>query len=168
MAHRGRLNVLINVLGKRAQDLFDEFAGKHGESWGTGDVKYHMGFSSDFASPGRQRPPGAGVQPVAPWDRNPVVMGSMHARMDRRGDKDSSSVLPITIHGDSAIAGQGVITETFNMSQTRAYGVGGTVRIVINNQVGFTTSYIRGPALHRILHRHRQGGAGTCAARQRG
>ena len=143
MAHRGRLNVLINVLGKRAQDLFDEFAGKHGESWGTGDVKYHMGFSSDFATPGGNVHLALAFNPShlgssTPWSSAPV-----RARMDRRGDKDGSSVLPITIHGDSAIAGQGVVAETFNMSQTRAYGVGGTVRIVINNQVGFTTSYIR-------------------------
>ncbi len=143
MAHRGRLNVLINVLGKRAQDLFDEFAGKHGESWGTGDVKYHMGFSSDFATPGGNVHLALAFNPSHLEIVNPVVIGSVRARMDRRGDKDGSSVLPITIHGDSAMAGQGVVAETFNMSQTRAYGVGGTVRIVINNQVGFTTSYIR-------------------------
>ncbi|WP_440893263.1 2-oxoglutarate dehydrogenase E1 component [Aeromonas dhakensis] len=143
MAHRGRLNVLINVLGKRAQDLFDEFAGKHGESWGTGDVKYHMGFSSDFATPGGNVHLALAFNPSHLEIVNPVVIGSVRARMDRRGDKDGSTVLPITIHGDSAMAGQGVVAETFNMSQTRAYGVGGTVRIVINNQVGFTTSYIR-------------------------
>lgn len=129
--------MLINVLGKRAQDLFDEFAGKHGESWGTGDVKYHMGFSSDFATPGGNVHLALAFNPHLEIV-NPVVIGSVRARMDRRGDKDGSSVLPITIHGDSAMSGQGVVAETFNMSQTRAYGVGGTVRIVINNQVGFT------------------------------
>ncbi|SIQ20188.1 2-oxoglutarate dehydrogenase E1 component [Aeromonas sp. RU39B] len=140
MAHRGRLNVLINVLGKQTQDLFDEFAGKHGESWGTGDVKYHMGFSSDFATAGGNVHLALAFNPSHLEIVNPVVIGSVRARMDRHGDKDGSTVLPITIHGDSAIAGQGVVAETFNMSQTRAYGVGGTVRIVINNQVGFTTS----------------------------
>ncbi|MGL5994141.1 MAG: 2-oxoglutarate dehydrogenase E1 component, partial [Aeromonas sobria] len=116
---------------------------KHGESWGTGDVKYHMGFSSDFATPGGNVHLALAFNPSHLEIVNPVVIGSVRARMDRHGDKDGSSVLPITIHGDSAMSGQGVVAETFNMSQTRAYGVGGTVRIVINNQVGFTTSYHR-------------------------
>jgi len=140
MAHRGRLNVLVNVLGKKPQDLFDEFAGKHGESKGSGDVKYHMGFSSDFATPGGDVHLALAFNPSHLEIVNPVVMGSVRARMDRLGCKDGSKVLPITIHGDSAIAGQGVVQETFNMSQTRAYQVGGSIRIVINNQVGFTTS----------------------------
>ena len=140
MAHRGRLNMLVNVLGKKPQDLFDEFAGKHREDLGSGDVKYHMGFSSDFATPGGNVHLALAFNPSHLEIVNPVVMGSVRARMDRRGDADGSKVLPITIHGDAAIAGQGVVAETFNMSQTRAYGVGGTIRIVINNQVGFTTS----------------------------
>ncbi|KTG23478.1 2-oxoglutarate dehydrogenase subunit E1 [Idiomarina sp. WRN-38] len=140
MAHRGRLNVLVNVLGKKPQDLFDEFAGKHGESKGSGDVKYHMGFSSDFATPGGDVHLALAFNPSHLEIVNPVVMGSVRARMDRLGDKVGEKVLPITIHGDSAIAGQGVVQETFNMSQTRAYQVGGSVRIVVNNQVGFTTS----------------------------
>ncbi|MGL5292455.1 MAG: 2-oxoglutarate dehydrogenase E1 component [Aeromonas sp.] len=148
MAHRGRLNVLINVLGKRAQALFDAFAGKQGEAqgtgeWGTGDVKYHMGFSSDFATPGGNVHLALAFNPSHLEIVNPVVIGSVRARMDRLGDKLGARVLPITIHGDSAMSGQGVVAETFNMSQTRAYGVGGTVRIVINNQVGFTTSYAK-------------------------
>lgn len=140
MAHRGRLNVLVNVLGKRPGDLFDEFAGRHGESWGSGDVKYHMGFSSDFATPGGNVHLALAFNPSHLEIVNPVVMGSVRARQERRGNHDGTKVLPITIHGDSAIAGQGVVQETFNMSQTRGFKVGGTVRIVINNQVGFTTS----------------------------
>ncbi|WP_341503989.1 2-oxoglutarate dehydrogenase E1 component [Gallaecimonas sp. GXIMD4217] len=140
MAHRGRLNVLVNVLGKKPQELFDEFAGKHNETLGSGDVKYHMGFSSDFETPGGNVHLALAFNPSHLEIVNPVVMGSVRARMDRRGDSDGSQVLPITVHGDSAIAGQGVVAETFNMSQTRAYGVGGTIRIVVNNQVGFTTS----------------------------
>ncbi len=140
MAHRGRLNMLVNVLGKKPQDLFDEFAGKHDETWGTGDVKYHQGFSADFATAGGDVHLALAFNPSHLEIVNPVVMGSVRARQDRLGDDDGSKVLPITIHGDSAIAGQGVVAETFNMSQARGFQVGGTVRIVVNNQVGFTTS----------------------------
>lgn len=136
MAHRGRLNVLVNVLGKTSSELFDEFAGKHDGTWGTGDVKYHQGFSSDFATPGGNVHLSLAFNPSHLEIVNPVVMGSVRARQDRRGD----NCLPVTIHGDSAIAGQGVVQETFNMSQTRGYSVGGTIRIVVNNQIGFTTS----------------------------
>ncbi|UPW16830.1 2-oxoglutarate dehydrogenase E1 component [Agarivorans sp. TSD2052] len=138
MAHRGRLNVLVNVLGKNPSELFDEFAGKkHDETWGTGDVKYHQGFSSDFATPGGNVHMSLAFNPSHLEIVNPVVMGSVRARQDRRAGENC---LPITIHGDSAIAGQGVVQETFNMSQARGFKVGGTVRIVVNNQVGFTTS----------------------------
>lgn len=140
MAHRGRLNVLVNVLGKNPSVLFDEFAGKHDDSLGAGDVKYHAGFSSDFNTPGGDVHLALAFNPSHLEIVNPVVMGSVRARLDRRACTDGSAVLPITIHGDSAIAGQGVVQETFNMSQTRGFSVGGTVRIVINNQVGFTTS----------------------------
>lgn len=140
MAHRGRLNVLVNVLGKNPSVLFDEFAGKHDDSLGAGDVKYHAGFSSDFATPGGDVHLALAFNPSHLEIVNPVVMGSVRARLTRRNCTDGSAVLPITIHGDSAIAGQGVVQETFNMSQTRGFSVGGTVRIVINNQVGFTTS----------------------------
>jgi 2-oxoglutarate dehydrogenase E1 component len=140
MAHRGRLNMLVNVLGKKPQDLFDEFAGKHDDTWGTGDVKYHQGFSADFATPGGDVHLALAFNPSHLEIVNPVVIGSVRARQDRLGDKEGSQVLPITIHGDSAIAGQGVVQETFNMSQARGFCVGGTVRIVVNNQVGFTTS----------------------------
>ncbi|WP_194755883.1 2-oxoglutarate dehydrogenase E1 component [Aliidiomarina indica] len=139
MAHRGRLNLLINVLGKHPQELFDEFAGKNTTDK-AGDVKYHMGFSSDFETEGGNVHLALAFNPSHLEIVNPVVMGSVRARMDRRGCKDGSKALPITIHGDAAIAGQGVVQETFNLSKTRAFGVGGSVRVVVNNQVGFTTS----------------------------
>tara|TARA_R110002126_G_scaffold150368_4_gene296587 strand:- start:3291 stop:6101 length:2811 start_codon:yes stop_codon:yes gene_type:complete len=139
MAHRGRLNTLINVLGKNPSTLFDEFAGKY-EVVGAGDVKYHMGFSSDFETKGGNVHLALAFNPSHLEIVNPVVIGSVRARLDRRGCTDGSLALPITIHGDSAFAGQGVVAETFNISQTRAFKVGGTVRVVINNQVGFTTS----------------------------
>lgn len=143
MAHRGRLSVLINVLGKQSQDLFDEFAGKHKEHTSAGDVKYHMGFSSDVDVDGHRVHLALAFNPSHLEIVSPVVMGSVRARRDRLGDRRSDYVLPITIHGDSAIAGQGIVQEILNMSQARGYEVGGTVRIVVNNQIGFTTSNIK-------------------------
>ncbi|MEY8199401.1 MAG: 2-oxoglutarate dehydrogenase E1 component [Colwellia sp.] len=140
MAHRGRLNVLVNVMGKNPSKLFDEFAGKHDEILSSGDVKYHQGYSSDFVTPGGTVHLALAFNPSHLEIVNPVVIGSVRARLDRRECDQGDLVLPITIHGDSAIAGQGVVQETFNMSQARAFKVGGTVRIVVNNQVGFTTS----------------------------
>ncbi len=140
MAHRGRLNVLVNVLGKKPQDLFDEFAGKHKEHLGTGDVKYHMGFSSDFQTDGGLVHLALAFNPSHLEIVSPVVIGSVRARLDRLDEPSSNKVLPITIHGDAAVTGQGVVQETLNMSKARGYEVGGTVRIVINNRVGFTTS----------------------------
>ncbi|NMP16708.1 MULTISPECIES: 2-oxoglutarate dehydrogenase E1 component [unclassified Thalassotalea] len=139
MAHRGRLNVLINVMGKNPTKLFDEFAGKV-DQIGSGDVKYHQGYSSDFVTPGGNVHMALAFNPSHLEIVNPVVIGSVRARLDRRDCDKGDLVMPITIHGDSAVAGQGVVQETFNMSQARAYKVGGTIRIVVNNQVGFTTS----------------------------
>ena len=140
MAHRGRLNVLVNVMGKNPAKLFDEFAGKHDEISSSGDVKYHQGYSSDFVTPSGNVHLALAFNPSHLEIVNPVVIGSVRARLDRRDCSQGDMVLPITIHGDSAIAGQGVVQETFNMSQAKAFKVGGTIRLVINNQVGFTTS----------------------------
>jgi len=138
MAHRGRLNVLVNILGKNPADLFDEFEGKHfiGTS---GDVKYHQGFSSNVMTPGGEVHLAMAFNPSHLEIVSPVVEGSVRARQDRRNDHQGNTVVPIVIHGDAAFAAQGVVLETFQMSQTRAYYTGGTVHIVINNQVGFTT-----------------------------
>jgi len=140
MAHRGRLNVLVNTLGKMPQDLFAEFEGKHGDDLPAGDVKYHQGFSSDVSTPGGPVHLSLAFNPSHLEIVNPVVEGSVKARMDRRGDKDGAQVLPIIVHGDAAFAGQGVVMETLNLALTRGYGTGGTLHIVINNQIGFTTS----------------------------
>lgn len=141
MAHRGRLNVLVNAIGKKPSELFDEFEGKTMESiTGSGDVKYHMGYSSDIGTPGGSVHLTLSFNPSHLEIIDPVVEGSVRARQDRRADYDHNEVLPILIHGDAAFAGQGVIMETFNLSQTRGYATGGTVHIIINNQIGFTTS----------------------------
>ena len=141
MAHRGRLNVLVNVLGKMPADLFSEFEGKHHSDFSsTGDVKYHNGFSSDISTAGGPVHISAAFNPSHLEIVNPVVEGSVRARQRRRGDTTGSQVLPILIHGDAAFAGQGVVMETLNLANTRGYGTGGTVHIVVNNQIGFTTS----------------------------
>ena len=141
MAHRGRLNVLVNVLGKSPKHLFKEFEGKAQLSGaGGGDVKYHQGFSSDILTPGGPVHLALGFNPSHLEIINPVVEGSVRARQDRRGDAEGRQVLPVLIHGDAAFAGQGVVMETFNMSQARGFKTHGTVHIVINNQIGFTTS----------------------------
>jgi 2-oxoglutarate dehydrogenase E1 component len=140
MAHRGRLNVLVNVIGKLPHDLFDEFEGKPGEVSSSGDVKYHLGYSSDIKTTNGDVHLTLAFNPSHLEIIDPVVEGSVRARQDRRKDKIRDKVLPILLHGDAAFAGQGVIMETFNLSQTRGYTTGGTVHIIINNQIGFTTS----------------------------
>ncbi|MCC8363441.1 2-oxoglutarate dehydrogenase E1 component [Lysobacter sp. A6] len=144
MAHRGRLNVLVNTLGKPPRKLFDEFEGRfeHVEDGlaHTGDVKYHMGFSADVATGGGPVHLALAFNPSHLEIVDPVVVGSVRSRQLRRKDAERKSVLPILMHGDAAFAGQGVVMELFQMSQARGFAVGGTVHIVINNQVGFTTS----------------------------
>lgn len=140
MAHRGRLNVLVNTLGKSPAMLFEEFEGKRVEDLSAGDVKYHMGFSSDVMTPGGPVHLTLAFNPSHLEIVNPVVVGSTYARQRRRSDKSGTQVVPVIIHGDAAVAGQGVNQEMLNFSQTRGYGVGGTVHIIINNQIGFTTS----------------------------
>jgi len=139
MAHRGRLNVLVNILGKNPAELFEEFEGKRLVNT-SGDVKYHQGFSSNVMTPGGEVHMALGFNPSHLEISCPVVIGSGRARQDRRDDASGEKVVPILMHGDAAFAGQGVVMETFQLSQTRAYKTGGTIHIVINNQVGFTTS----------------------------
>jgi 2-oxoglutarate dehydrogenase E1 component len=140
MAHRGRLNVLVNTLGKMPKDLFAEFDHTAPEDLPAGDVKYHQGFSSDVTTPGGPVHLSLAFNPSHLEIVNPVVEGSVRARMDRRGDPHGRQVLPVLVHGDAAFAGQGVNQETLALSETRGYSTGGTVHIIINNQIGFTTS----------------------------
>ena len=142
MAHRGRLNVLVNVLGKSPSDLFSEFEGAYdlARLKGSGDVKYHKGYSADVRTPGGNVHIALAFNPSHLEIVNPVVEGSVRARQDRRGDSLGEQVLPVLIHGDAAFAGQGVVAETFQLSQTRAFYTGGTIHLVINNQIGFTMS----------------------------
>ena len=140
MAHRGRLNVLVNTLGKMPADLFAEFDHTAPEELPSGDVKYHQGFSSDISTAGGPVHLSLAFNPSHLEIVNPVVEGSVRARMDRRGDTTGAEVLPILVHGDAAIAGQGVVQETLALAEVRGYHTGGTLHIVINNQIGFTTS----------------------------
>jgi len=142
MAHRGRLNVLVNILGKSPASLFDEFAGNTKVAPGvrSGDVKYHMGFSSNIESSGGPVHITLAFNPSHLEIINPVVEGSVKARQDRAGKDSQNTIIPVLIHGDAAFSGQGIVMETLNMSQTRAFSTGGTIHIVINNQIGFTTS----------------------------
>ena len=142
MAHRGRLNVLVNLLGKSPKDLFSEFEGQYDlkKLRGSGDVKYHKGFSADLKTATGNVHVALAFNPSHLEVVNPVVEGSVRARQERRGDSKGDKVLPVLIHGDAAFAGQGVIMETLQLSQARGFYTGGSVHIIINNQVGFTTS----------------------------
>ena len=143
MAHRGRLNVLVNVLGKSPADLFSEFEGSYStadEDTETGDVKYHQGASSDISTPGGNVHVALSFNPSHLEIINPVVEGSVRARQERRHDTERKEVVPFLIHGDAAFAGQGVVMETLQMSHTRGFSTGGTLHIIINNQIGFTTN----------------------------
>src|SRR4030088_2515102 len=142
MAHRGRLNVLVNLLGKSPKDLFSEFEGQYdlAKLRGSGDVKYHKGFSADLKTGSGNVHVALAFNPSHLEVVNPVVEGSVRARQERRGDALGDKVLPVQIHGDAAFAGQGVIMETLQLSQARGFYTGGSAQAVINNQVGFTTS----------------------------
>ena len=142
MAHRGRLNVLVNILGKLPRMLFAEFEGVHAQELTSGDVKYHQGFSADIATPGGEMHVALAFNPSHLEIVSPVVEGSVRARQHRYGDHEGAKVIPILLHGDAAFAGQGVVMETLNMSQTRGYRTGGTMHIIVNNQIGFTASNI--------------------------
>jgi 2-oxoglutarate dehydrogenase E1 component len=143
MAHRGRLNVLVNLLGKSPKELFLEFEGLYDPAvhTGSGDVKYHQGFSSDVRTAGGPVHIALAFNPSHLEIVDPVVQGSVRARQQRRSDRTADQVLPVLIHGDAAFAGQGVVMETLQMSQARGFVTGGTLHIVINNQIGFTTSH---------------------------
>ena len=169
MAHRGRLNVLVNVLGKSPQDLFSEFEGAYdlARLKGSGDVKYHKGYSADVRTPGGNVHIALAFNPSHLEIVNPVVEGSVRARQDRRGDSLGEQVLPVLIHGDAAFAGQGVVAETFQLSQTRAFYTGGTVHLVINNQIGFTMSDPRDSRSTTLLLGHREDGRGARVPRER-
>jgi 2-oxoglutarate dehydrogenase E1 component len=142
MAHRGRINVLVNILGKSPEELFEEFEGNYDldELRGSGDVKYHKGFSADMKTVGGNVHIALAFNPSHLEIVNPVVEGSVRARQQRRNDSERVEVLPVLVHGDAAFSGQGVVTETFQLSQTNGFRTGGTVHIVVNNQIGFTTS----------------------------
>lgn len=142
MAHRGRLNVLVNILGKSPKELFSEFEGSYDPKVqaGSGDVKYHLGFSSDVNTPGGPMHLALAFNPSHLEAVDPVVLGSVRARQDRGDDIRGDRVLPVLVHGDASLAGQGVVMETLQMAQTRGFSAGGTVHVVVNNQIGFTIS----------------------------
>ncbi|MBI3171374.1 MAG: 2-oxoglutarate dehydrogenase E1 component, partial [Hydrocarboniphaga effusa] len=141
MAHRGRLNLLVNVLGKSPKDLFAEFEGKYAQAdlARAGDVKYHSGFSTDVEITGKRLHLVLAFNPSHLEIVNPVVEGSVKARQTRRGDDRGSRVVPVLIHGDAAFAGQGVVMETLQLSFAKGYSTGGTIHVIVNNQIGFTT-----------------------------
>ncbi len=145
MAHRGRLNVLVNVLGKSPATMFSEFEGKYDDnhSQGSGDVKYHKGFSADLRTSAGNVHVALAFNPSHLEIVDPVVEGSVRARQERRDDVQGDKVVPVLMHGDAAFAGQGVVMETLQLSQARGFRTGGTIHIVINNQIGFTTSDAR-------------------------
>ena len=144
MAHRGRLNVLANIMGKTYEQIFSEFEGtaKPDLTMGDGDVKYHMGYSSDIITPGQKKvhlklaPNPSHLEAV-----NPVVEGFIRAKIDHAHKGDARKALPILIHGDAAVAGQGIVYEVTQMAGLKGYNTGGTIHFVINNQVGFTTDF---------------------------
>ena len=146
MPHRGRLNVLANILNKEYEEIFAEFEGEeYADSIFAGDVKYHLGFSSQVAtSSGKQVLVGLAPNPSHLEAVDPVIEGIVRAKIDFRYKGDHNRIIPILIHGDAAIAGQGVVYEVIQMSLLDGYSTGGTIHLVVNNQLGFTTSYLDG------------------------
>ena len=142
MAHRGRLSVLSNIMHKPPNEIFQEFDDAHSERyWGRGDVKYHMGYRSKHTTTkGKEIGLRLAFNPSHLEFVSPVVIGRVRARQDRTKDLDRTKVLPIVLHGDSAFAGQGITQETFNMASLPGYDIGGTVHVIVNNQIGFTTA----------------------------
>jgi 2-oxoglutarate dehydrogenase E1 component len=140
MAHRGRINVLANIMGRSLESLYEEPANGYSDSPLSGDVKYHQGFSTDFSTPYGPVHVALAFNPSHLEIVHPVVRGSVRARQDRRGDVLGYEVVPVILHGDAALSGQGVVMESLNMSQTRGFRNHGAIHIVINNQIGFTTS----------------------------
>ncbi|KXU87702.1 2-oxoglutarate dehydrogenase subunit E1 [Paraburkholderia monticola] len=140
MAHRGRLNVLVNIVGKPLRALFDEFDGKDAEQFQAVDVKYHKGYTSTVETDAGPVEVVLAFNPSHLEIVNPVVQGMARAKADMAASADGDDVLPVEIHGDAAISGQGVVMETLSLSYTRGHGTGGTVHVVVNNQIGFTTS----------------------------
>src|SRR5690606_34772160 len=141
MAHRGRLNVLVNILGKSPKELFAEFEGKYSaeDLKKAGDVKYHMGFSTDVEVGGKRLHLVLAFNPSHLEIVNPVVEGSVKARQVLRDDSVGQKIVPVLVHGDAAFAGQGVVMETLQLSEAAGYSTGGTVHLIVNNQIGFTT-----------------------------
>jgi 2-oxoglutarate dehydrogenase E1 component len=146
MAHRGRLNVLANVMGKSARQIFREFDDRYNElNRGTGDVKYHLGYSSDRTTAAGQKVHlSLAFNPSHLEFVSPVAIGRVRAKQQRYADHDYTMGMPIIIHGDAAFAGQGVVQEMLNMSELDGYSTGGTLHIVVNNQIGFTTNPLEG------------------------
>lgn len=141
MAHRGRLNVLVNVMGKSPKDLFSEFEGQHKWQDKTGDVKYHQGYSADVNTPGGHMHLALSFNPSHLEIVAPVTMGSVRSRQEQSGSKGKKEVLAVHVHGDAAIAGQGVAYETIQLAKVRHFTTGGSIHIVVNNRIGFTTSH---------------------------
>ncbi|MBN9413141.1 MAG: 2-oxoglutarate dehydrogenase E1 component [Candidatus Paracaedimonas acanthamoebae] len=141
VAHRGRLNILVNILGKAARSIFSKFQGKTQElAHGSGDVKYHLGASADRAFEEKIFHLSLAANPSHLEAVNPIVVGKVRAKQKRRGDAAKSAVIGVLIHGDAAFAGQGLVAETLMLSDLRGYRTGGTIHVIINNQIGFTTS----------------------------
>ena len=144
MSHRGRLNTLVNIFGKSSRDIFGEFEGKdYEEDIFDGDVKYHLGWTSErISTSGKKINMNLAPNPSHLESVDPIVQGIARAKLENDFDNNTNKVLPIIVHGDAAIAGQGVVYEVIQMSRLKGYSTGGTIHLIVNNQVGFTTNYL--------------------------